>query len=37
MSNDSPPIRILAVDDHQLIRVGIATPGRIVITSINLR
>src|SRR5436190_21774867 len=25
MSNDSPPIRILVVDDHQLIRVGIAT------------
>jgi hypothetical protein len=26
MSTDSPPIRILVVDDHQLIRVGIATP-----------
>src|SRR6266481_6551241 len=25
MSNDSPPIRVLAVDDHQLIRIGIAT------------
>src|SRR5436309_2171932 len=25
MSNDSSPIRILVVDDHQLIRVGIAT------------
>ena len=25
MSSDLPPIRILAVDDHQLIRVGIAT------------
>src|ERR1700744_659797 len=25
MSNDSPSIRILVVDDHQLIRVGIAT------------
>jgi DNA-binding NarL/FixJ family response regulator len=25
MSDDSPPIRILVVDDHQLIRIGIAT------------
>jgi DNA-binding NarL/FixJ family response regulator len=25
MSNDRAPIRVLAVDDHQLIRVGIAT------------
>src|SRR5271165_2010685 len=25
MSSDSSPIRILVVDDHQLIRVGIAT------------
>src|SRR5260370_32973683 len=25
MSSDSPPIRVLVVDDHQLIRVGIAT------------
>ncbi len=25
MSGDSTPIRVLAVDDHQLIRVGIAT------------
>src|ERR1700730_3895425 len=25
MSTDSSPIRILVVDDHQLIRVGIAT------------
>lgn len=25
MSNDPSPIRVLAVDDHQLIRVGIAT------------
>ena len=25
MSSDSSPIRVLAVDDHQLIRVGIAT------------
>src|SRR5258708_24445728 len=25
MSSDSAPIRVLAVDDHQLIRVGIAT------------
>src|SRR5260370_8553422 len=25
MSSDSAPIRILVVDDHQLIRVGIAT------------
>src|ERR1700716_646506 len=26
MSTDSSPIRILVVDDHQLIRVGIVTP-----------
>ena len=25
VSNDRAPIRILAVDDHQLIRIGIAT------------
>jgi YesN/AraC family two-component response regulator len=25
MSSDSSPIRVLVVDDHQLIRVGIAT------------
>jgi DNA-binding NarL/FixJ family response regulator len=25
MSGDAGPIRILTVDDHQLIRVGIAT------------
>src|SRR5271165_3068143 len=25
VSNDRAPIRVLAVDDHQLIRVGIAT------------
>src|SRR5208282_4461051 len=25
MSSDPSPIRVLAVDDHQLIRVGIAT------------
>ena len=25
MSTDPSPIRVLAVDDHQLIRVGIAT------------
>ena len=25
MSSDSSPIRVLVIDDHQLIRVGIAT------------
>jgi len=32
MSSDAAPIRILVVDDHQLIRTGIATlvfPNRI--------